>query len=168
MPGTGSKPLQSGGEQGAVSDSSSHGPQDSDTPGDRPRADTTHVALHLDDVPFPYQVLDTDCRLIAVNAAWRALFGYETEEVRGRFLGDLLVPPAVERCRECCAHAGEETGCLGEWEAIRKDGARIWVTPIGRKLRGAGGRLLSVHCALHDVTTRKQTEKELRARTQQL
>ena len=160
--------MQGGGGKRATSSSSSRGLQDSDTPGDRPRADTTQVALRLDDVPFPYQVLDTDCRLVAVNAAWRALFGYETEEVRGRFLGDLLVPPAGERCRECCVHAGDETGCLGEWEAIRKDGARIWVAPIGGKIRGAGGRLLTVHCVLHDVTARKQTEKELRARTQQL
>jgi PAS domain S-box-containing protein len=168
MLGTGSTPLQSDGEQGAMSGSSSRGPQDPDTPSGQPPAGATDVVLRLDDVPFPYQVLDPDCCLVAVNAAWRALFGYETEEVQGRFLGDLLAPPAVERCRECCADAGDEPGCLGEWEAIRKDDARIWVAPIGRKVRGADGRLLTVHCALHDVTTRKQAEKELRARTQQL
>jgi|WetSurMetagenome_2_1015567.scaffolds.fasta_scaffold02557_5 PAS domain S-box-containing protein len=168
MPGTESKPLQGAGETSATPGLSSRGPQDSRTPADRPHAGPTEIAVRLEDVPFPYQVLDAECRLLAVNAAWRELFRYEAGEVLGRSFSDFLTSAAAEACRQCCAQTGADTNCLGELEAVRKDGAHMWIAPAGRKTRDPNGRLLAVHCAFHDVTDRKHAERELRARTQQL
>jgi signal transduction histidine kinase/ActR/RegA family two-component response regulator len=58
--------------------------------------------------------------------------------------------------------------CPEECEAIRKDGGRVWVAPGGKKICDAAGRVVRVHCVLHDLTARRHAETELRAHSQQL
>jgi PAS domain S-box-containing protein len=113
--------------------------------------------------PVAYQSLDGEGRLLDVNPAWLALIGCSREEAIGRRLADFLSPESrvafdagFRGFKEC----GRTHG--GEFELQRRDGARLHVTFDGVFVRDALGRPSFTHCVLHDITSRKQAERDLR------
>lgn len=109
----------------------------------------------------PTGFADLDGRITHVNRAFLDLFGYErSEEVVGRLNTEFVprredVGPIMEALRE----GGSWTG---EIEAIKQDGALIYLTLNAGVVRDAGGKTLGTMATFVDISERKRAEIELR------
>jgi PAS domain S-box-containing protein len=110
--------------------------------------------------------MDGDGRVIEFNPAAERTFGYRRENVVGRLLAELIVPPDLRQAhRDGLAHhraTGERT-VLGrhiEMRAVRADGGEFPVELAITSIHGDGEELYTVH--VRDVTERKQSEEALR------
>mgnify|MGYP000857512698 CR=1 FL=1 len=108
-------------------------------------------------------------RILDVNAAMLALYGYRYAEALALTVGELSegVPPYSEAdaqiWRQKAIQAGPQ---LFEWRARRRDGQLFWVEVALRSSEISGhGRVLSV---VRDISARKQTEEALRASQERL
>lgn len=52
--------------------------------------------LLYEHAPVAFQSLDADGNILQVNNAWQSLFGYASEEVKGRWFGEVLAPDSVQ------------------------------------------------------------------------
>ncbi len=117
--------------------------------------------------PVAYQSLDALERILEVNPAWLALFGYTRDEVIGRRMTEFITPASqallaeeFARFRECGVTHGVE------FEVRRKDGNVLTVSNDGVFVRDAQNRPSYSHCVLHNISERKSLEFDLaRART---
>src|SRR5262249_1028286 len=95
--------------------------------------------------------------------------GFTAEEVIGRNLIDLLVPPELrERATSgvlgkfnSAARGQPLTMRHGEVPALRKDGSRIQVSVSVSGIYDSAGNLLGASSILRDVTESKRAEREL-------
>jgi PAS domain S-box-containing protein len=112
--------------------------------------------------PLSYQSLDSRGCFIEVNPAWLELLGYSKDEVQGRSFADFLVPDDKKLFKERFLRfksAGKTRG--SQFEMLKKDGSRVIVEIDGKIGYDADGRFKQAHCVLHDITARKQAEKEI-------
>jgi PAS domain S-box-containing protein len=110
-------------------------------------------------------IADGDGRIVEFNPAAEAMFGHARDDVVGRHVEDVLVPPALrQRHREGMARylAGGESRIVGtrvELPALRADGTElpveIAITPIG------DGREPFFVGFLRDVSMRRDLERRL-------
>lgn len=109
--------------------------------------------------PDAIAVLDTDDRILQINARFTELFGYTSQEAVGNFINDLVVP----------SHLKEEgvsitqkvaSGNYVSVETVRqkKDGKLIDVTIIGRPIY-LGNNQVAVYGIYQDISNRKKLEK---------
>ena len=120
-----------------------------------------------DEAPLPYQSLDSDGRIVAVNQAWLDLLGYERQEAIGRPILSFLdeesgrkFADAFRRFAESGRVDGEEAGF------IRRSGERVIVRIYGRIVRDAGGAFLRTQCILQDITELRRAEQAAKEREQ--
>src|SRR6516162_945472 len=113
-------------------------------------------------VPEAVVLLDTDDRILKVNAEFSRIFGYAQEEACGRLINELVVP------EELSAEAEEYTcrGLRGESlnvETVRrhKDGTRVHVSIISGPVSISGSQI-SEYVIYRDITERKRAEQRLR------
>jgi two-component system, cell cycle sensor histidine kinase and response regulator CckA len=102
-------------------------------------------------------IVDSDERVVCVNAAFERMFGYETQEVLGLSLNGLTMPPdreAESRWISECVGRGESITL--ETERRGKDGrpleVSVSVMPLG------GGEAAPVCVVYRDVSARKRAE----------
>ncbi|MBD3402671.1 PAS domain S-box protein [candidate division GN15 bacterium] len=115
------------------------------------------------DLPIPYQSLDTNGQILAVNEHWLQLLGYEADEVIGRWFGDFL----SERCREhflTCFPRLKADGLVRDVELELRDGtgATVFVLLNGKAVYNVAGDFVRSHCLMQDVTRQREVERELR------
>jgi PAS domain S-box-containing protein len=110
--------------------------------------------------------MDIDGRIVDFNAAAEKLFGYRLEDVAGRPLADVLIPPELrERHRSSLEHylsTGEPT-ILGkhlEVEATRADGRRIPIELTVTEVQMPNTKLFTGF--VRDLTERRRAEQQLR------
>jgi PAS domain S-box-containing protein len=106
--------------------------------------------------PVPYQSLDADGRLIAVNDAWLDTLGYRREHVIGQWFGDFLAP--VDRDRfpvHFEAFKAQNVARGVEFDMVTADGDARRVSFEGRVGRTQGGEFVQTHCVLTDLTERR-------------
>lgn len=130
--------------------------------GESLRADEERFRLIYEEFPLGYQSLDREGRLLDVNPAWLATFGYARAEVLGRWFGDFLAPGSADRFPVTFATfkaAGEQHEV--QYEMIRKDGSRIAVEFDGRIGYDRAGEFRQTHCVVRDITRRKRAEQAL-------
>lgn len=108
-------------------------------------------------------VMGHDGRIMEVNAACCALFGFERSELVGALLADRIVPPAL---RELHAQglarylAGGESGVLGkrvELRAVRADGEELPVEVAVVRIESEGEPTFTVY--IRDITERKRAAR---------
>lgn len=130
----------------------------------RTELEAAHI---LDTAHDAFFSVDGDGKARAWNARAQALFGWSTEEARGRDLAGLIVPAQRRDAhREALAdlvRAGEG-GVLStrmELEALHRAGHRFPVELTISAGRGAGGPVF--HAFIRDVSERRRTQQLLAA-----
>src|SRR5436190_11312656 len=106
--------------------------------------------------------MDAAGRVREFNPASERVFGFTRAEAIGKELAELIIPPRLrERHRQGLAHylktgEGPLLGKLIEIEALRRDGAEIWVQLAISALEIDGSPIFTAY--LRDITERRRTE----------
>jgi diguanylate cyclase (GGDEF)-like protein/PAS domain S-box-containing protein len=125
------------------------------------RESEARFRLLFDAAPLPYQSLDADGTLVAVNDAWLATFGYRRADVLGRAFADFLTTAHVARAETSFARLMARGHLRTHFEMVRADGETILVAFDGRVARDAGGEFCQTHCIVVDVTERQRAVEAL-------
>jgi len=115
----------------------------------------------IESSPEGIVIMDIDGRIKQINSEFTRLFGFTEEDVIGRNLNDLVVPP--ERKEEAIKIAQLSDGKTYQIEKVRqrKDGSLVDVSLSGGPII-MDGKLEDVFVIYRDITDRKLAEKELR------
>lgn len=106
--------------------------------------------------PVPYQSLDADGHVIAINDAWLDVLGYRREQVIGQWFGDFLTPADRDRFPARFEAFKAQNIARGvEFDMITADGDARRVSFEGRVGRTQGGEFVQTHCVLTDLTERR-------------
>jgi PAS domain S-box-containing protein len=119
----------------------------------------------LDTANDPYVEMDNAGRIIEWNAQAEVVFGWGRDDVLGRLMQDVLVPPTertahIEGLRRYLANG--QSRILNnriEVSALRRDGGTVPVELLVWPVRAAGN--LTFSAVLRDITTQKQFEVRL-------
>jgi diguanylate cyclase (GGDEF)-like protein/PAS domain S-box-containing protein len=135
------------------------------------RAQEAHAAAILDAALDAVVTIDYRGRILEFNPAAERTFGYSREEVLGRELAGLIVPPAAREAHRAAlarwSAAGPGTGAgaiLGrrmEVEAMRADGT-LFPAELAISRVALPGPPVFTAC-LRDISERAQAEEQLRA-----
>ena len=126
----------------------------------------THAAV-LEAALDCFVSIDEGGRIIEFNPAAERTFGYSLEEVRGRELHTLIIPPALRRAHVAGLERYLATGMsriLGrrlELTALRKDGATIPIELVVAATRHEDRPAFTAY--MRDLSEQKRTEAALRA-----
>ncbi len=132
-------------------------------------AEAESPEIGSDDLPACCHILDSEGRIINVNAAWRNVFGFAQEEVEGKPFADLLSPEYTDCSRENIDRLKAEGETHGvEYEMAKKDGSLASVVCDCKAKTGGDGSFKGAICILYDVTLHKQIESGLRDRACEL
>jgi PAS domain S-box-containing protein len=110
--------------------------------------------------------IDHEGRVLEFNPAAERTFGYREDEVVGKELASLIIPPAVrEQHRRGLAHyiATGESSILNqrlEMTGVRSDGSELPVELTVTRIQVDGPPVFTAH--LRDITDRKRLEDQLR------
>lgn len=122
----------------------------------------THLKSLFESAPEAIAMADSQSRMIRANPEFLRLFGYTEEEVEGKAIDDLIVPPdRVEEARGLTKSAA--SGELVQLETVRmtKEGELINVSLLGAPVF-LGGEQVGVYAIYRDVTDSKRAERALR------
>jgi len=117
-------------------------------------------------------LMDHEGRIAEFNPAAERMFGYKCSEVLGRKLADVIIPPQLRPAHEAGFARFLKTGegpVLGrriESVAMRKDGTELPVELAISRIALDGPPSFTGH--IRDLTDRRQAERELRERDEQL
>lgn len=123
------------------------------------REENRLLSLAVDATDRPMLILDEDRRIVQLNPAFTALFGFPSEEAIGQRPTDFLAGPAtgnkaLERLRQ---QAWATDSFQAEILATRKDGRDIWVR-INVDPILEDGRLRNLVVVISDVTEERQIQ----------
>ncbi len=128
----------------------------------RREADRLYASLFEETRDAAY-ISTKDGRIVAVNRAFRTMFGYsDHDDLRGASVQDLYVDP-VDRLRFQRA-IEEQGGAVKDFEVRlrRRDGSRLWCVLTSTLARSPAGEVASYQGVLRDVTESRRREEDLR------
>ncbi len=114
--------------------------------------------------------IDAEGRVLEFNPAAEAKFGYSRDEVLGKELAGLIVPPELRKAhreglkRQAASGEGRILGRRLELSAVRRDGSRFPVELTVVPIHLPDQTIFSAH--LRDITDRKEAERVLVERAQ--
>jgi two-component system cell cycle sensor histidine kinase/response regulator CckA len=116
----------------------------------------------LDNSPLPIMAADLEGRILLINAAFSATFGYSAAEATGRYCSELIVPSGADSVRELLLRRMSNSEASPQpSKRRRKDGTlidvEIYVGPM--KLRDKVSGSLAIY---HDIAEQRKLEDELR------
>jgi PAS domain S-box-containing protein len=121
----------------------------------------------FDNSPEAIALLDNTDRVVQVNKGFEALFGYRIEEIKGRFINDVVVPEErIEEASALSRAALSNEVRRKETVRKRKDGSLVDVDTLGYPVR-FGNKTVGVYAIYSDITERKRMEEELRRAKEQ-
>lgn len=111
-----------------------------------------------------------DGRYIAVNPAFAHMLGYDSPEEILNAITNIenqiyVNPEERQRFREAIDLAGS---ARAEFEAWKKDGAKIWLSVSARAVRNSSGETQYYESIVEDITARKHSEERLRQTAERL
>jgi len=115
----------------------------------------------FDNSPDAIAMLDDTDRVVQVNKGFETLFGYRAEEVKGRFIDDIVVPE--DRIEEASAlFRAALNGEVSRIETVRKrkDGSLVDVSLLDYPIQ-FGNKTVGEYAVYTDITERKQAEAAL-------
>ena len=103
-------------------------------------------------------VTDQDLRIVYTNAAFTTMFGYSSEEAKGRQVNELLVGRHTDRKTLVRLRRAIGEGSGGEEEILTydKNGDEIWISANAKAFRNRRGRVKYLFALLTDITETKQ------------
>ncbi|WP_291867392.1 EAL domain-containing protein [Bradyrhizobium sp.] len=103
-------------------------------------------------------VTDHELRILYVNAAFTALFGYTLEEANGRQADELLVGRHTDRrtLAKLRHWIGQESGGEEKVLVYDRNGDEIWISADVKAFRDGRGRVKQMFALLTDITETKQ------------
>jgi len=122
----------------------------------------------FDNSPDAIAWLDIDDRFVNVNKGFETLFGYRVEEIKGRFINEIIVPE--DRMKEASALSRARfSNKMVRVETVRKrkDGSLVDVSIIGYPIR-FGNETVGAYAIYTDITKRKRAEETLQAEKNKL
>ena len=110
--------------------------------------------------------LDPAGRITFFNEFAQAFFGYREEKILGQSAVGTIVPPTDRQGRDLAAVVADlvqhpEQYPTYEFENLRRQGDRAWVTWTHKAVRDEQGRLTEILCIGNDSTAYRKAEKEL-------
>ena len=127
------------------------------------RAALQTPSVIFDRMPMGYIVWDRSFHVVEWNAAAERIFGWSAGEARGKHAYELIVPtsaqPQVSKRWVRLTHGDEPTKSVNE--NTRKDGSKLICEWYNTPLRDVSGKVSGVLSLVHDITDRKQLEREL-------
>ncbi len=118
--------------------------------------------------PFGYQSLDENGCFIDVNDKWLEIFGYEKNEVIGKWFGDLLLDDTKNRFKERFETFKKNGNIHSEFPMITQDGNVISVAFDGNISYNNNHQFMRTHCTVSDVTEINIANEKLRASEKKL
>jgi len=110
---------------------------------------------------------DTHGVIRFANGYCQRFFGYDEDELVGHNLMGTIVPPSptfsadMDRLMQDVQQQPDKY-LVSESENMRKDGRRVWLSWSNRAIRDERGQLIEILSVGHDITPRKELERELR------
>jgi diguanylate cyclase len=117
--------------------------------------------LLFDRAPLGYQSLDSEGNFLEVNQKWLELFGYQKEEVIGKWFGDFLAPEYQEAFRKRFPLFKAQGYIHSEFEMVGKTGEKMFIAFDGKIGYAMDGAFQQTHCILKDITVEKELTREL-------
>lgn len=111
--------------------------------------------------PVNYQSLDSNACFIDVNTNWLNTLGYTRDEVIGQPFAGFMTPQSAELVKTRFPYfkqAGEIHNF--EFELIRKDGTKLFVSFEGKIESDVKGNFKQTHCVWIDITKRRLAEEQ--------
>jgi PAS domain S-box-containing protein len=107
--------------------------------------------------------LSLDMRIQYVSPACRPVYGYEPEEMVGRFAFEFVHPDDVDGLRGDFSPDGDHAATITNvHRVLRRDGETVWVEAKIRALRDVvSGEPTEFHAVARDVSERKQAEADV-------
>lgn len=118
--------------------------------------------------PLPYQSLDAEGRLIAVNRAWLSTLGYELKDVIGHWFGDFLPSEYLDRFKEGFQRFKATGEIQIEFEIRHKTGKLIAVAYDGRVGYDENGNFKQTHCIFRNITEHRRIVRALKESKERL
>ncbi|MFA7124096.1 MAG: PAS domain S-box protein [Candidatus Delongbacteria bacterium] len=122
----------------------------------------------FEQAPLGYQSLDIDGNFLEVNQKWLDTFGYERNEVIGKWFGDFLTPEYKEAFKNNFQIFKERGHIHSEFEMVRKNGDILFIAFEGQIGNDAEGHFKQTHCILEDITEKKLAEFDLKKKIAEL
>ncbi|WP_322516674.1 EAL domain-containing protein [Rhodopseudomonas palustris] len=99
-------------------------------------------------------VTDPNGGIVYSNAGFTRLFGYSSEEARGRRAGELLAGSHTDRetLQDLATKIGEDEGGEGEILLYDKAGGEIWVSADVKALRNGRGEITNGFALMTDIS----------------
>lgn len=128
------------------------------------------MSLAIDGASLGLWSLNVADRRVVASERCLALLGFpaDARPSIGRFLEQI---PSNERlCVEAAIAESVATGAAyrQEHRVLRQDGTELWISVLGRALRGQDGRVRQFHGVVQDITQRKADQLAIEASKRQL
>lgn len=111
--------------------------------------------------PVAYLALDSKAHFIEVNEKWLDTFGYNKEEVIGKWFGDFLCPEYVDAFRQRFEQFKDNGHITSEVEILSKDGRKLLIAFTGKIAYETNGEFRQTHGIMQDITEQRRVEKAL-------
>jgi two-component system NtrC family sensor kinase len=115
----------------------------------------------FDNSPDAIVMLNTKKKIVQANKGFEKLFGYSSEQIKGRTIRELIVP------EDCLKEAAAVSQMVFRGEVVRrelvrkrKDGKLLNISMVAYPVR-FDGKLVGIYTIYSDITERKQMEEAL-------
>ena len=117
----------------------------------------------FENCPEGIAIVDDADRIVNTNRGFETLFGYRIEEIKGRFINDIIVPEDLIEEASALSRATvlNSEVCRKETVRRRKDGSLVDVSVLGYPIQ-FGNKIVGAYVMFTDLTERKQAEEEIR------
>jgi len=116
----------------------------------------------FDNAPLPYQSLDENSNIIAINEPWLNFFGYSYDEVIGKNFSSFLSPVSRSLYLQRFLKF-KKNGLIHneEFELVKKSGKFVTMSLNGIIQNSELGYFRATHCILSDISWHKKIEEEI-------
>ncbi|MGB8953251.1 MAG: PAS domain S-box protein [Candidatus Aminicenantales bacterium] len=107
-------------------------------------------------------ISDNEGRFIYFNKTFAAMFGYSSDEMKGKSLASIVHPDDIESVMNV-HHALQQSGHVSErseFKGIRKDGSIVYCEMDAMALKERK-KIIGTHSYIWDITERKKLEKSI-------